>query len=809
MGNNPSGLSIADQFKEVLYDDHKKLNVLYKELFLTYDADCDGEIEREEAKTKQQQVNMGNNPSGLSIADQFKEVLYDDHKKLNVLYKELFLTYDADCDGEIEREEAVLVVKDFMSEIDIEMDGETARGVAEVVFDVCGGEAKGKVNKEMFQMAMWKVDEIEEMCVKKIVKSHRRGLLGFARERFDVSPIRFMRGTDGFYHPSSEEEIIQLVQFAYDHDFQLRVRGASHSDSPLVYTDSVAEDYPFGWNMVKSVSTPTNEINVILDRYDQILSVDRETKIAVVQGGIHLGKDDENPGRPIPYEEGLLWQLHYNYGLTVEETGGISHQTIAGFISTGSSGGSLKHAIDNNIEALRIVGILNGKATAIDYTKDNEEFPFYGAVVSMGLLGVISTVTLKCTDSFRVFGRETNYVVDHKAEHGCEFDMFNQESLEGWFRSCDYARCMWWPQNNNDRIITWKATRNNDPIPLDWDTPLDTYESESLIASDPDDVHLKNGKRRLYYEFDPKEPQLPGLLELFLSIIGTIMYGGELKLEHIDPAVFKKGTEILHERREEAPDACALERLITAIEKSLEKGAESIIAYLSRKLSQWSGVLKPLVPWMMQTVRAIFFPLGEVQRFNDYSWHGLPMDNTAPDDKLPMWFSEIWVPMSEGARLLRVLNEYFNGATTADSLYKTGLFSWEIYCTPANSNWMHMAYSNGNDIWKDGCMRVDMIWFGKNQSSPRSLFKQHWNLMKASGIPFRLHWGKDFPDPDKEWIAFWKDKWEKWDDFLALRTKVDPKNTFLTKVWGTRLGIYDFEEKKPHPIIEEQYSSIV
>eukprot|EP01129_Flabellula_baltica_P006801 TRINITY_DN2587_c0_g1_i1.p1 TRINITY_DN2587_c0_g1~~TRINITY_DN2587_c0_g1_i1.p1 ORF type:complete len:731 (+),score=197.02 TRINITY_DN2587_c0_g1_i1:420-2612(+) len=729
---------------------------------------------------------MGNQQT---TAQQLKKLVSDDSKTVNKKYKALFNRYDKDHNGTIDQDEAVRFVDDFMTVVELEIDEANAALVGEAIFEVCDTNQDGVLSKEEFQLALWKIDEIHHLFNVKVGAEtidtpDMAGLLD--------SEVSYLRGDDGFYHPSTEDEIISLVQFAHDHDLQLRVRGASHSDSSLIYTDTVAQEYPYGWNMIKKLNVPLNEMNLILDRYDKIVSVNTDTKIAVVQGGIHLGADPENPegaGGPVPYEDSLLWQLHYNYGLSVEETGGITHQSIAGFISTGSSGGSLRYAIDQNIAALRIVGIVNGRATAIDYTKDSEEYPFSGAVVSVGLLGVISTVTLQCNDTFRVYGREVYATVDHTAKNGAEFDMFNQESLEAWFKKYDYSRCMWWPQNHNDRLICWQAMRNDDPIPDGWDKPTKKKDHKKDIKKDPNDEALKEGPRRLYYEFDPNQPMLPGLLELFLSIIGCIMYGGELRLEEADEAVLARGLEMIEGERDEAPDQNALEKLVYSISKAIAKAGAGMIAYLSRKIAQWRDIFKPLVPFLMKIARSVFYPLGGIQRFNDYCWHGLPMDNTAPDDKLPMWFSEIWVPLARGADLLRLLNDYFDGGNSSEDLYKTGLFSWEIYCTPATESWMHMGYSNGNDIWKDGCLRVDMIWFGKNQGQPKDLYQQHWDHIKASGIPFRLHWGKDFPDPNADWIAYWKDKWEKWDDFLALRAKVDPKGIFLTKRWASLLDI--------------------
>eukprot|EP01129_Flabellula_baltica_P011035 TRINITY_DN474_c0_g1_i1.p1 TRINITY_DN474_c0_g1~~TRINITY_DN474_c0_g1_i1.p1 ORF type:complete len:584 (-),score=154.46 TRINITY_DN474_c0_g1_i1:74-1825(-) len=563
-----------------------------------------------------------------------------------------------------------------------------------------------------------------------------------------------LKGEDGYYHPTSEDEIIKLVQFAYDNNYQLRCRGSGHTNADHVYTDSVGGPLE-GWHFVNPIpaDTPISEMNLFLDQYDKIISVDTDNKIAVVQAGIHLGEDPENIP-PVPYSESLLYQLHETYGLAVDDTGGITHQTVAGFLQTGSSGGSLKHAIDPNVIAIRIVGIIDGKATPIDYTMDSTEFPFKAAVVSMGLLGVVSTVTLKLSDDFRIEGNETS----RKPENAL-FDIFDQDSLENFFKADDYSRAMWWPQNDDNRLVVWRATRNNEQAPEDY-KPVPYMEFSGLVE--------------------------PHVLNVFLKIMGAIMYGGSASLNNKEIEILKEELEKQEEELEEEHKLFNLKLLLIKGLIGALDGVESLNEFLSKHLD----ALRPLVPWLMQKAIDYGQPVGEENDvyFDDWGYHSLPMDNTAPDELLPYYFSEIWVPLADGSKTVTTLYNYFQAAENdVERMYRTGLFSWELYCTPPNENWMHMAYSNGNDIWKDGCLRIDMLWFGYNEGNPRDFYTQHWNLLRDQGITFRLHWGKYFPEvqysAENGWLEFFKEKWEKFDDFLALREKVDPTNIFLTKEW--------------------------
>ena len=89
-------------------------------------------------------------------------------------------------------------------------------------------------------------------------------------------------------------------------------------------------------------------INIILDRYNKI-----NGNIVTVEAGIHLGHDPLDPLST--KENSLLYQLHHKYGLSLSDLGGISHQTVGGFLMTGSSGGSLVHGISDNVQGLGLL----------------------------------------------------------------------------------------------------------------------------------------------------------------------------------------------------------------------------------------------------------------------------------------------------------------------------------------------------------------------------------------------------------------------------------------------------------------------
>ena len=57
-----------------------------------------------------------------------------------------------------------------------------------------------------------------------------------------------------------------------------------------------------------------------------------------------------------------------------------------------------------------------------------------------------------------------------------------------------------------------------------------------------------------------------------------------------------------------------------------------------------------------------FIPLDKSgpQRFTDYGWSGLPMDNQASDALLPTEFTEAWVPLTRTREVMELLRTYFS-----------------------------------------------------------------------------------------------------------------------------------------------------
>jgi len=158
------------------------------------------------------------------------------------------------------------------------------------------------------------------------------------------------------------------------------------------------------------------------------------------------------------------------------------------------------------------------------------------------------------------------------------------------------------------------------------------------------------------------------------------------------------------------------------------------------------------------------------------------------DELVPVQFTEIFVPLSRATELVRAMDKYFNSKPNepGDVYKRTGLFTFELYAAKRSSSWLSPAFSTGDDEWKDGAFRLNGYRLKTERLSPEEgPFGGIWKVIRESGIPFRLHWGKLQPSdgPPAEPLH------DRWDRFLELRSERDPGNMFLTPYWCARLGL--------------------
>ena len=169
-------------------------------------------------------------------------------------------------------------------------------------------------------------------------------------------------------HPRSEGELADLVKRAAVDGRTVKTVGAGHS-----FTDIAC----------------TTGVQVQLDGYDRLLSIDRDRNRVTVEAGITIAD---------------LNRRLADEGLAMPNLGDIAYQTISGAISTATHGtGAKLGGIATQVRALTLV---TADGSVLSCSADQEPDVFKAACVGLGALGILSTVTLECVPAFNLHAVE-------------------------------------------------------------------------------------------------------------------------------------------------------------------------------------------------------------------------------------------------------------------------------------------------------------------------------------------------------------------------------------------------------------------
>ncbi len=165
-------------------------------------------------------------------------------------------------------------------------------------------------------------------------------------------------------YPVSQEEIVQLVKECRANNQGLRVVGTGHSFTPLVQT---------------------NGILLSLDKYAEVVQVDKEKMEATVLAGTKIK---------------ALGEALFEYGVAQPNLGDIDVQSIAGAISTGTHGtGVTLGSISTQVVGLTLV---TASGEVVECSEEQNREIFKAAQVSVGTLGIISKVRLKVVPAYKL-----------------------------------------------------------------------------------------------------------------------------------------------------------------------------------------------------------------------------------------------------------------------------------------------------------------------------------------------------------------------------------------------------------------------
>jgi FAD/FMN-containing dehydrogenase len=167
--------------------------------------------------------------------------------------------------------------------------------------------------------------------------------------------------------PATEADVQALVRHAAREGLRVRPAGARHSFTPLCATDGIAVD---------------------LDALAGVESIDAAAHTATVLGGTKIAALGEPLRRA---------------GLALHNQGDIDTQSITGATATGTHGtgptlGNLSSAID----AVRIV---TAEGELVHCSRAERLDLFEAARLSLGAVGIITAVTLRCIDAYNLHER--------------------------------------------------------------------------------------------------------------------------------------------------------------------------------------------------------------------------------------------------------------------------------------------------------------------------------------------------------------------------------------------------------------------
>jgi FAD-linked oxidoreductase len=195
--------------------------------------------------------------------------------------------------------------------------------------------------------------------------------------------------------PRSTEDIGRAITAAAKDGLTVRALGSGHSFTPAAATSGVAID---------------------LSTWAGIIGADLDSGLVTVRSGTTIRE---------------LNAALDTLGLAMANLGDIDAQTVSGAISTGTHGTGAAHGgIAAQVAGLELV-LADG--SAISCSPDERPDLFSAARVSIGALGVLSTVTLQCVPAFTLAADERPMPLDEVLGRFGEFAAGNDHFEFYWF----------------------------------------------------------------------------------------------------------------------------------------------------------------------------------------------------------------------------------------------------------------------------------------------------------------------------------------------------------------------------------------
>jgi xylitol oxidase len=166
--------------------------------------------------------------------------------------------------------------------------------------------------------------------------------------------------TGNVHYPKSVEQVQQVVR-KYD---KLKALGSRHSFNKIA---------------------DSTENQVSLKEMNKVVSLDKASNTVIVEGGMRYGE--------------LAPYLHGN-GYALPNLASLPHISVAGACATATHGSGVKNG--NLSTAVSAIEFVNASGELVSLSKKKDEEQFYGAVVGLGALGIVTKVTLDLQPTFNM-----------------------------------------------------------------------------------------------------------------------------------------------------------------------------------------------------------------------------------------------------------------------------------------------------------------------------------------------------------------------------------------------------------------------
>lgn len=201
--------------------------------------------------------------------------------------------------------------------------------------------------------------------------------------------------------PAGEEQIIASVRSAYAANEKVKVAGSGHSFTDIACTEG------------RMIS---------LTQHNRVLDMDTSTGLVTVEAGMTLQRLNDELARS---------------GLAMQNLGDIAYQSIAGAISTATHGtGARFGGLATQVRKLELI---TADGTKIACSADDRPEVFTCARVSLGALGVISSVTLQCVPAFNLHAVDVPMKLDDCLAQLDQLVESNEHFEFWWFPHTDGA----------------------------------------------------------------------------------------------------------------------------------------------------------------------------------------------------------------------------------------------------------------------------------------------------------------------------------------------------------------------------------